>query len=122
MHESSVPTVRVLFRQAGIVETPLEHAGEKYPQIAEKAFGHWIGPILFVSVAALSSNPMLLQLALGILSNYLTDFFKGLPGEQNAKLDIVLETATGYKGFRYAGPVSGLRDLAAVVHEAVYDE
>lgn len=38
LHESSVPTVRILFRKNNIAETPLESEGERYAQISEKGF------------------------------------------------------------------------------------
>jgi len=118
LHESSAATVRVLFRNNGITETPLELEGERFPQVSEKAFEKWIGPTIFVSFALLSQNPHILSLALGVLSNYLTDFFKGLPSPGKAKLGIVVETREkAYKRINYEGPVSGLEKIAEVVKE-----
>ncbi|MEJ5311417.1 MAG: hypothetical protein WHX52_16775 [Anaerolineae bacterium] len=120
LHESSAATIRVLFRNNNIIETPLELKGEKFPHISEKAFVEWIGPTIFVSSALLSQNPHILSLALGVISNYLTDFFKGVPGVGKVKLDVVVETKKKTcKKIHYEGPVSGLEKLAEVVQEVV---
>lgn len=47
IHEGTTPTVRALWRQNGITETPFEQSGEKFPLVSENTF-EWIGPtILF---------------------------------------------------------------------------
>lgn len=118
LHESSAATVRVLFRKNDIIETPLELDGERFPQVSEKAFEEWIGPTIFVSFALLSQNPHVLSLALGVLSNYLTDFFRGLPSPGKAKLTVVVETRKKtYKRIDYEGPVSGLEKIAEIAKE-----
>ncbi|MCK4598697.1 hypothetical protein KAU37_02540 [Candidatus Bipolaricaulota bacterium] len=123
LHESTVPTVRILFRNNGITETPLEHEDERFPQVSEKAFEGWVGPTLFVSFALLSQNPHIISVALGMISNYLTDWFKGIPGGGNAKLDIVVETRKKtYKRIYYEGPVSGLEKAAQVIREVSLNE
>ena len=123
LHESNTPTIRVLFRNNGISETPLECEGEKFLQISEKAFEAWIAPTIFVSCALFSQNPHIVSVALGVISNYLTDWFRGIPGKRNANLDIVVETKKkSYKRIHYEGPVSGLEELTQVVHEVFSNE
>ncbi len=120
IHEDSVPTVRILFRQNGITETPIEYDGEKYPQISEKGFEGWIGPTIFVSFALLNQNPHILSVALGVISNYLTDIFRGIPHHQNkASLNIVVETTKKktYKRIHYEGPISGMEQLPNIIRE-----
>ena len=122
LHESSAPTIRILFRSNGIEETPLEGEGERFPQISEKAFREWLGPTLFCGAALLSQNPEIISVALGVISNYLTDWFKGIPGEKNAKLNIVVETRKRTcKRIHYEGPVSGLQELPKIVREISSD-
>ena len=109
-------TVRSLFRQNGIAETPLEAEGEAFLQISEKSFLEWIGPTIFLGVAALSQSPNILSLALGVISNYLTDLFKGLAVAPKVKLDIVVEKKKGVcKRIHYCGPEAGLNGLPATV-------
>lgn len=118
LHESSTPTVRIIFRKQGIKETPLEYEGEKFPQISEKKFDEWVGPIIFASYALLSQNPHIISIALGVISNYLTDFFKGIPGEKRAKLDVVVETKNRkFKRVHYEGPISGLGKILEIIRE-----
>lgn len=123
VHESEVPTVRVLFRKEGIVETPIELPGEVIPQIAEHAFQDWVAPILFFSYSAFTENPALVNLSLGVISNYLTDLFKGLSAERGVKLDIVVENKEGTcKKVSYQGPLEGLKALPKIIKEVGMDE
>lgn len=78
IHESSVPTVRTLWREAGINETKLEQDDERYPQISEKGLPEWEGPTVLVTFAWLSQNPAAFSIALGVISNYVTEIFLGL--------------------------------------------
>ena len=119
LHESEAPTVRILWRRAGLVETPIEPEGERFPQISEKSFDEWVGPTLFVSGALVSQNPAVVSVALGVISNYLTEWFRGVPtGRRKATLDVVLEVGKRqYKKLHYEGPVEGLQELAAIARE-----
>jgi hypothetical protein len=47
IHESTAPTIRVLWRQAGVAETRLEKEGMKIPQGSRKSW-EWVGPIIFI--------------------------------------------------------------------------
>jgi hypothetical protein len=118
VHEGSVPTIRVLWRQAGIAETKIEEPGERLSCAQEKAF-EWIGPIIFVSASLLSQNPHVISVALGVVSNYLTDWFKGIPGSKKVRLDVVVEQTEGqtYKRIHYEGDPEGLNELARIVRE-----
>lgn len=123
IHESSTPTVRVLWKQAGIQEAKIEREGERFSQVSEKDFVGWVGPIIFVSAALLSQDPNAISVALGVVSNYLTDWFRGVVGEKRAKLDIVVETAESkYKRIRYDGSIDGLRELPEILREVRHNE
>ena len=118
IHESTTPTVRVLWRQNGITETPLEQPEEKFPFVSEHAF-EWIGPTIFISAMLLSQNPHLMTIALNVISNYLTEWFRGIPRDsRKVKLRIITETKSGlYKKIEYEGPPDGLKDLPEVIRE-----
>ena len=124
LHESEAPTVRVLWRRVGVVETPIEPEGERFPQISEKSFEEWVGPTIFVSGALMSQNPAVLSVALGVISNYLTEWFKGTPmRRRKAKLDVVVEVGKReYRRLHYEGPVEGLQELAAIAREVGSNE
>jgi len=92
LHENEEPTVRILFRNAGIEETRLEPSEEKINTIGEKDFLRWIGPTIFTSYSVISENLYLISTALSVIANYITDFLKGVPSHlRNAKLDIIIE-------------------------------
>lgn len=122
IHESTTPTVRVLWRQNGITETPLERPEEKFPFVAEHAF-EWIGPTVFISSMLLTQNPYLVTIALNVISNYLTEWFRGIPRDaRKAKLRIITETKRGnYKKIEYEGPPDGLKDIPEII-KGVYNE
>lgn len=119
VHESSAPTVRVLWRQAGISETRIEKEGDKFPYVKEMAFQEWLGPVIFVSTSLLSQNPHVIEVALGVISNYLTHWFRGIAGDKVARLDIVVEETKKkrYRRIRYEGNAEGLQTLPRIVRE-----
>lgn len=123
IHQGSAPTVRILWRTANIEETKLEKESEKFPQVSEHA-AHWIGPTLFLSYLTISENPDLVRLAINVISNYLSDLFKGIPSAiRKAKLDIVVETKNGNcKRIKYEGPETGLKELPKIIREVSTNE
>jgi hypothetical protein len=61
---------------------------------------------------------MCVSLALNVLGNYATDFFKGTNPTPNIKLNIVVEKKNKTcKSISYEGPVDGLKDLRNIVRE-----
>ncbi|MGA2323399.1 MAG: hypothetical protein ABSG22_06080 [Sedimentisphaerales bacterium] len=118
LHEISTPTVRILWRQANLIETKLESDSESFPQISEHA-EDWIGPIIFLSYMALQGNPYLVNLSIGVIANYISDLFRGISSpEQKIKLDIVCQKKDGsYKRVKYKGNVEGLKELPKIVRK-----
>lgn len=90
LHEDSTITIRSLWRQNKITETRLEGEGHKFPSIQEKSF-EWIGPTIFISTSLITQNPALVNVALSVLANYVTDFFKGHVGERTISINLVFE-------------------------------
>lgn len=122
IHEGTTATIRKLFAQNDIKETQLEKDGEKYPQVVEHAF-EWVGPTILITSSVIIQNPHLITITLNVISNYLTDFFKGIPNNQtNAKLSIVVKNKSGnYKKIKYNGHKDGLKELPKII-KAVNDE
>jgi hypothetical protein len=116
IHEETTPTVRSLWRQSGVTETPIEEPGERFPLRDEKQF-EWLVQIIFISASLLSQNPHLVDIALDVISNYLTDWFRGIAQEnRRAKLVIVVETRGGKcKRIEYEGPPDGMKDLPDII-------
>lgn len=115
---SEASTVKTLFRNNHISYNEIRKANEKTAYIQNNAF-EWIAPILFVSASLLSQNPESISISLGVIANYLTDFFKGFSGEKKIKLDIVVEkTKSKYcKKISYEGDIEGVRELFDIVKE-----
>ncbi len=123
IHESAIQTVRKLFRENNIQETRLEHEGQKFPCIQENEFSLLI-PTIFVSGLILSQNPNLLSVALSIIANYATDFFRGLPGNNKVRLDVVVEDKASKRSKRihYEGKADGLKEIADIAGKVFSDE
>jgi len=88
----------------------------KQPNIVlEQRSIEWFGPTLLFTTAALTQNPELVSIALNILSNYISDYFKGHK-EPNVKLNIVVQKSkTEYTNFMYEGPKDGLIEIEKVI-------
>lgn len=117
LHESSVSTLRKLWKEARLEEDLLEPHGERLWYITEKAYDLLL-PTLFVGSALLSQNSYVLSVALGVIANYVTEHFRGSPGNKDVKLSIVVQTAQGlYKKVDYQGPGQDLPRLHDIVRE-----
>lgn len=116
--EDSVLTLRKLWRKAGIAETRIEKEGKQISYEQKKSLDA-ILPTVFISFSLLSQNPTLVTLALSIISNYVTDFFKGMIGKRKIMIDIVVEQDEEKKSkrIRYEGNAEGLTTLAQIIKE-----
>ncbi len=126
LHEDTVDTLRALFRNSEIPETRVEQPGQKIPVIVEKSFD-LVCPAFFVGGVLFSENPHLLSLALSIVANYATDFFKGTPGPNEVTLSMInaVEKEDGskvYKKVEYKGPVEGMAELRKTVGKVFTNE
>ncbi|MBN9507918.1 MAG: hypothetical protein J0I21_02245, partial [Alphaproteobacteria bacterium] len=83
----------------------------------------WYGPTLFITAALATESPGLVSIALSLIANYLTDFFRGRGGRSTAKLQVVVENAPDRKCkmLSYEGDISGIADLKKAV-QAMLDE
>ena len=72
---------------------------------------------------AISQNPEIMSITLGVISNYLTEWFRGVPRqERTARLKMVQETKEGsHKTLDYDGPVENLGSIQDVM-DRFYDE
>jgi hypothetical protein len=115
---SEAATVTSLFRQGGLPLSKIQRPSGATPFAQNNAF-EWLAPTLFISATYLSQNPDYVSIAINILSEYLTDFFKGVQGEKKVKLEIVIEqnVERSCKKVSYSGPVEGMGEIARVVKE-----
>lgn len=115
-------TVRTLFRNDGIDHELLIASGRR-PQHLVFKDADWYGPTLFIAAALATENAPLVSIALSLIANYLTDFFKGTGGRSTAKLRVVVEKGPdgACKMLSYEGDVSGIAELKRAV-QAMLDE
>jgi hypothetical protein len=113
---SEVSTVKTLLRAAGVPYSEIIERNRRPPYVHNNSF-EWIAPTIFISAAFLSQNVNTVSLALGVLANYITDFFKGMGKDTAVKLDIIVETTKtkSCKRITYEGSPEGLRDVAIVI-------
>lgn len=119
---SEAATVKTLFRTANVPYGDIVGRNERLPYIQNNAF-EWIAPTLFISAALLAENPAGISVALSVIANYATDFFKGMTGDKNIKLDVVVEKSNSKtcKKVSYEGPPDGLKDLASIIEATSND-
>ena len=118
-YDDSAPTVRVLLRRAGVAETHINSDGERIPYLQQNGF-EWIGPIVFIGGSVFTHDPHLIAISLNLISAYVWDFLKGVPGShKTAKLNLVipLSNSSKYGMVSYAGPPEGLKDLPKIIRE-----
>lgn len=103
-------TISKLFKANNLPEEKLTLQPARYRQ---RRSIDWFAPTIFVGYSLWTQNPEIMSVALNVLSNYITDFFKGSFGEKKMKLDIVVETHenTTFKKIRYEGTPEGLKHL-----------
>jgi hypothetical protein len=116
LNSATTPTVRVLLRQAGIVETPIEEENHIPRQYLESF--DWFGPTIFLASTLISQNPEIVDKIISLIMEYLLKvFFRGIPkNKRNAKLHIVVQTKKGsFKKADYEGDAEGLKELPRII-------
>lgn len=111
--------VRKILQRDGVAVRELEVEGE--PLYRDERGLTWLGPVIFIAAAAYTSNPHIISVTLNIISNYLTDIFRGSTKDVDVKLEVVVEVEPErlYHRVAYEGPVAGLKELAPVVEAAM---
>lgn len=116
VYDNSVKTIRTLFRNENIPDERIEKTGEL---IGYRQLNHleWLAPTFFFTSSLLTQNPMMVSLALSVIGNYLTDFFKGMTGDKKVKIEIIVEKEKGktYKKITYEGDGKNLNELSEIV-------
>lgn len=112
----SVIDLNKVFRKNNI---PADNLGSAPLKLRTRKYADWFGPTLFFSLTMLSENPTVVSLSLNVLSNYVTDFFKGSFGEKKARLEIYVETKRKkkIKKISYTGSPEGIRELEKIIKD-----
>jgi len=119
LQASEAATIKKLFLAEDLPLDEIVDRSQRPPYVKNKSHD-WVAPIIFVSASLYSQNQSLVSVALNVLGNYATDFFKGSGGTREVSLNIVVVTEKKtYRKIAYKGPVEGLKGLAEVVREVV---
>jgi hypothetical protein len=113
---SEAATIKKVLKAGDLPVDDLTPSGERFASIHNKHF-EW-APLLFISGALVSGNPHAVSVALGVISNYATDFFKGMPGKV-VRLSVVVERRSDRvcKKLTYEGDVAGLSSIANAIRD-----
>lgn len=111
--ETTTPIKKYL-RQNGVNIQVIEDENSSYRQRKSVDF---YAPLLFIGYTVFSENSAIASVGLNVLSNYITDIFKGTFGDKNVKIEIIVETSPKmtYKSITYEGNVDGIKGLSNVI-------
>lgn len=123
VYDTHALTIRKLWKEAGLHETPVERDDQAFPRTLERS-ADWIGPTVFIASLLLTQNPYAIQLAIGVIQDYATDMLRGRLFRPKVRLDVILETsrAKSTKRIRYEGNVEGLRALPEIIQRVGHDD
>lgn len=77
----------------------------------------WFGPTLLITTTALTQNPELVSITLNVISNYITDFFKGSQ-EPDIKVSLLIQQSkTKFKKLDYEGNKDGLKEIETLIKQ-----
>lgn len=112
-----------LFRVEGIELTKIDYIDAKIPEIQENDFT-LILPCIVVTALAVSENPAAVSVALGIVANYATSFFKGITGKPKVRFEVLVEESgrKKTKKITYEGDPAGIEPLADVVRATFHEQ
>jgi hypothetical protein len=121
--ESSAVAVQQLWREAGLPVERFDSPDDPLPAVAEHSV-NWIGPTIFIGAGLVSENSALIDIALGVIADYVHELFGRLPGKRRVKLEVVMEREgeAVSKRITYDGDADGLEALLPAVKEALNDQ
>ncbi len=122
LDESTAATIHQLWRQAGVSELRFDTPEEPFPSVAEHAADR-IAPTIFVSGLYASGNSAAITVALGVVTNYVSELFGRLQGRHKVRLEVVVETDGDRtsKRITYEGDAEGVTKLLPAVEEVLRD-
>lgn len=123
IYSTNTLTVRSLLRQNGVKETPIETDDNETFELIEKDFIEWVGPMILISYSLISQDPTIISITLNVISNYITDFFKGKTEQSTATLSFTIQTKdNSYKNLSYQGPPEKVQEILETIKEIAKHE
>lgn len=110
----SLSDIEKIFRENNVSFSQLGGYSDQY-RVRKNA--DWWGPAIYFGASMLSENSTAVSIALNVLSNYLTDFFKGSFGDKKVKIEIYVEERQDlkFKKITYEGGVEGIKELENII-------
>lgn len=120
VYSSEVKSVRKLLTQNKVGIDKIENEND-HQFFLHQHNATWLAPTIFVGVSLLSENPNAISIALNVLSNYLTDFFKRDAQNSNFKMDIIVEVEKdkSFKKITIEGEPKDFKELAKLIKEII---
>ena len=116
-----VVTLRKLLIAADIPYEDMINRESRIP-IAQDNWSELVLPTLFVTAALAAENPSFANIALGVISNYAIDYFRGMSGVQTVKMEMVCESPDGnYKKVTYEGPPQHIEQSVEAFEKITHD-
>jgi hypothetical protein len=117
LQASEASTIKTLLLAEAVPLDDIVDRNQRPPYVKNKSH-EWIAPIMFISGSLYSQNPALVSVALNVLGNYATEFFRGSVGSREVNLNVVVGSKNGsHKKIAYQGPVEGLKNLVDIIRE-----
>jgi hypothetical protein len=115
-HESSSLTLAKLWKSQGLDVCIVQPADRRLRVIQENDLT-WVGPAIFIGGMLFSQNPAAVDIALNVLSDYVSRFFMGRTKSGRARLDIIDEKPSGEcRRIHYDGPAEGLEEVRKCIN------
>jgi len=88
--------------------------------LLEQRSGEWYGPEILLTSSLIIQNPQVISILCGVLSNYLTDFFKGM-SKPKVRLRVLYKETKNSKTseISYEGDISGIDKLETSIIKIV---
>ena len=114
-------TLRKLLIAADIPYADMVSRESRIP-IAQNNWNELVLPTLLVTAALAAENPSFVNIALGVISNYVTHYLKETSGVQTVKMEMVCESPAGkYKRVTYEGPPQHIEQSVRAFEEITHD-
>jgi hypothetical protein len=122
LDEASAATIHQLLHQAGLPEERFDSPQEPFLALAQHAVD-WYGPTLFLSAGFINENPLLVGVAINLITDYVRELFGRVPGRRRAHLAVVVERDAEKESVRisYDGEIEGIKELVPAVERAISD-
>lgn len=92
-------------------------------ELFEQRSGEWFAPIFLITKQLIKDNPIITAVLCGIISNYITDIFKGQPKpDLNVRIIYEKNENSKYIEFHYSGNFEGLETFEGSIAKALEND